>query len=203
MKSIYKSLALAAAFVCGAANATTVFENGTDGNYWGGNNPFTYTIVTNDFALSDAATLTSLTYNAFTDGNTGSVTNVLVNFYADNGGSVGSLLFSGNYSVASTSVVGGDGYYSYTDYTVDLPNVSLAAGSYFLGLEVSLNDGTEHWSIANPAVASGQTGSDGFGHYFRLDSNVSSVPETGSSTLMLLGLGALGAAALRRKAKQQ
>jgi hypothetical protein len=205
LKNIYKSLALAAALVCGTANAAVVFENGTDGavSWAGGNNPFTYQIVTNSFALSDDAVITSLTYDALTTSSTEPVTSVLVNFYANDNGSVGDLLYTGTYTVASTATIGSYGGYSITGYTVDLSDISLDAGSYYLGLEVGPQQWDEHWVIPSTPDASGTVGSDGWAHYFRLESNVSSVPEPGSLALMMLGLGAVGAAGLRRKAKQQ
>ena len=74
--------AVAAMALSANASAAVVFENGTDGNFWAGNNPFTYQLVTNDFSLSNSATITSLTYNAFTTNATVPVTNVLVDFFA-------------------------------------------------------------------------------------------------------------------------
>jgi hypothetical protein len=56
-----------------------------------------------------------------------------------------------------------------------------------------------HWSIPS-AGSIGYTGTDGFDHYFRLDSSqVAAVPEPETYAMMLAGLGLIGFAARRRK----
>jgi hypothetical protein len=193
-------IGVSSAFISVAASATVVFENGTHDDVWSGNNPFTYQEVTNSFSLQGDTVLTSLTYNALTTSATLPVTNVLVNFYQNNSGNLGSLLFSQNLGVSSTNVVGNLwGMYDLTDYTISLPNFGLDAGNYFLGLLVSPTQWDQHWSIIGSPAVGGDQGSDGFAHYFRLESNPASVPEP--SALLLLGLGVFGLGAARvRKA---
>jgi hypothetical protein len=190
-------IGVSSALLSVAASAAVVFENGTNGDFWGGNNPFTYQEVTNSFALQSDAVLTSLTYNAFTTQNTVPVTNALVNFYENNSGNIGNLLFSQNLNVSSSNVTGSAWGYDLTDFTINLPNFGLNAGNYFLGLHVSPNQWDMHWSIATNPAAGGGFGSDGFAHYFRLEANPASVPEPAG--LLLLGLGMFGLAAARAR----
>lgn len=181
------------------ANAAIVYENGVDGNFSGGNNPFTYQEVYQQFNLTNNSTVNSLTYNAYTTGNTVPVTNVLVEVFEDNGGIIGNNLFSENLSVANQAVIGGDGYYSFTDYTVNfLQNLNLSAGSYFLGLLVSPNQWDQHWSIVN----GGPIASDNFSHYFRLENNVSAVPVPAAIWLFGSALAGLGVFGKRRQTVQ-
>jgi PEP-CTERM motif len=193
-------LALAA---CASASAGVVYENGTDGTFRSGNNPFTYQLVTQNFTLGSDAVVRSLTYDAFTRPGTLPVNDVLVKFYANNGGVIGNELFSGHFGVANQKVIGGNGYYSFTDFGVNLGDVSLAAGNYFLGLEVGPQQWDMHWSIAAPSNA-GVSASDGSGHYFRLDDTavgVAAVPEPETYAMMLAGLGLMGFVARRRTAR--
>jgi hypothetical protein len=193
IKSVILGAALAGSMlVASAANATVVFSNGVDGDFWGGNNPFTYEVVTQPFTLDNATTFNSITYNAYTvSGDTAPVTNVFVELL----NSSNNIVLLGNYQVASTAVIGGDGYYQFTDYTVNLPTVSLAAGQFALGLQVSPTQWNEHWSIPNGNLANG---SDGLPHYFRLESVTTGVPEPGAWALMLAGFAGLGFVGYRR-----
>jgi hypothetical protein len=194
-----KAGALAVAMFAGAAHSSVLFENGVNNSFYSGNNPFTYMMVTDDFVLGQAATVNNLTYNAFTTLDTLPVTNVQVSIFANNAGAVGGLLYQGDFGVASQQVTGTDWSYDYTDYTVNVGSWNLAAGSYFLGLQVSPEQWDQHWSI--PHQTFGKTGSDGFDHYFRLEGTVAAVPEPESYALLLAGLGLMGAVVRRQKQK--
>lgn len=174
-----------------SASASVAYENGTDGGFWGGNNPFTYSMVFQPFTLDAGTTANSLTYNAFTTDATVPVTDVEVAFY-DAGWN---LVFDGHLGVAAQHVVGGTGGYDFTDYTVILPGVSLAAGSYELGLKVSPTQWDQHWSIVGDGHP-GTNATDGFSHYFRIET--APIPEPETWALMLAGLAAMGFIARRR-----
>ena len=178
------------------ASANVVYENGIDLNPWGGNNPFTRQLVVQNFTLANAAVVKSLTFNAYTAANTVPTTDVLVKFFSANGNARGAELFSGHFNVAEQHAVGGNGYYSYTDFSVNLPSVSLAAGNYFLGLQVGPTQSNMHWSFAN------QPNRDGGSYYFRLDNaamGVAAVPEPASYALVCGGLAVMGGLARRKK----
>lgn len=173
----------------GNVSAMVVYENGSVGNVSGGHNPFTQQVVNQNFTLGQNAFVNSFTYNAMTRASTLPVTNVYITFSQS-----GNTIYSGNHSVANTAIVGSVYGFNLTDYTVNLPGVSLAAGTYTLGLQVSPNQFEQHWSI----VQGGPVSSDGFSHYFRLESNgAANVPEP--TSIALLGLGMAGAAFARRR----
>lgn len=184
-----------------SACASVVYENGIDGGGRGGNNPFTRQLVTQNFTLANNAVVNSLTFNAYTAANTVPTTDVLVKFFSTNGNAMGAEFFSGHFNVAEQSVIGGDGYYGYTDFSVNLPSVSLAAGNYFLGLQVGPTQWNMHWSSANNSNP-GVVASDGTPHYFRLENTakgVAAVPEPASYALVCGGLAVMGGLARRKK----
>lgn len=191
------AVALSTLLLSPLAQAAVVFENGTNGDFWSGNNPFTYQQVLNSFSLSSDATINSLTYNAFTTASTLPVTQAQVSFYDASH----TLLFSQALGISSSTLTGSMSGYSLIDYSINLPSLNLTAGNYYLGLQVSPTQWDMHWSIPNSPSLGGEYGSDGWAHYFRLENTGGapiSVPEPSAALLMLLGLAGL---AWRRKAK--
>lgn len=197
-----------------SALANTVFTNGLH-NAGGGNNPFSYdnVFVAQDFQLSSATNLDSVTFNAYTTANTVPITSIQVKIYGNNSGSVGSELFSGVFSQDSAVFTESAFGYDLYDFTALLPNWNLGAGSYWLGLQVNPSQWDMHWSITNssPSLygsyygnnagdASAYTGY-GFEHVFRLTGSdaTGNVPDSTSSSVLLV-VSLFGLALARRRA---
>ena len=228
------TLVLLACSIAPSARATLLFSNATDatggGSNWfsygdGLSNPGVGLFVAQDFVLAGSATLTSLTFNAYTDTSTSPVSFINVKIYADNGGVVGNELFSGgspSYGMQFTQTLYGRDLY---DFTTSLLNWNLAAGIYWLGLKVDPAadvhflawSAPEDYLLTGPPytyLGAGPYGSyvgDGTGdaasytngydweHVFRLDGTTSaSAPDAGSS-VVLLGLALAGLGLMRRK----
>jgi hypothetical protein len=197
------------------ASAAALFNNNPSDTHGGGNNPMSLGhYVAQNFSLSSAYNLTGFTYNAYTRPNTLPVTFVNLNIYTDNSGSVGSLLHSGSFSLASSAVTGSDGYYTFKDFSVNLPNWSLNAGNYFLALNVGPNQYDMHWTIPTSGFLAGgsyisSTGAPGsftpysWEHDFVLTGDVAgaaaAVPEPSTWAMMLVGFGAIGFAMRKQR----
>ena len=176
--------------VIGNASASVVYENGTHDGIYSGNNPFTYMVVTQQFTLAQDSKVNSLTYNAFTTSSTVPVTNAYLSISQD-----GTTIFSDSLGVTKNGRTGTFWHYDLTDYTIELPELSLTAGTYLLGLQVSPTQWDQHWSMVN----NGPMDSTAYSYYFRLESAdaPSDVPEPSSIAILLLG--AAGAGVIRRR----
>jgi hypothetical protein len=131
-----------------------VYSNG-DQNF-GPNNSFSYgnVFVGQDFTLNTDAVLSQLVFNAHTvEGVTVPTTDVRVKIYSVLALGVGPELFSGIFPVVSETVTGttpATKYkpsYTLKDFEVNLPFWSLAAGTYWLGLQVDPAQREMHWTI--------------------------------------------------------
>jgi hypothetical protein len=197
------------------AHAAVVYNNNPSGNQqYGGNNPEANgNYVAQDFSLSQNTTLQGFIFNAYTTNQTIPITAVNLNIYSDVANAPGVLLDQGTFSVSYSASTGTVSGYTLMDYGVNLPSWSLAAGTYFLALNVQPNQGDMHWTISNSSPlpgnnfisTSGVSGTfTGYNsdHDFRLtDTPVSAVPEPSTWAMMILGFTGIGFMAYRRKAK--
>jgi len=214
MKTLFRpltlSLVILTGFSAGPARATPLFVNATDAAT-GGSNVFANdgVYVAQDFLLTAASTLTSFTFNAYTTAATLPLTAINLAIYADNAGTVGGELRRGTFSLAGAQVYTESLYgFDLFDFTVDLPAWDLAAGNYWLGLNVGPAQFDLHWSVPGDNLGLGVTGSfypgwigDNTGdaasyvngydweHVFRFDGTTSvGVPDSGA-TALLFGFG--------------
>jgi hypothetical protein len=180
-----------------------------------GNNPFSNSnvFIAQDFELGASSTITALTFDVLTTTTTVPTTDVYVKFYDNNAGQVGTQTFSTDASVASSVSIGTTSGFDITRFTVNLPNVSLAAGVHWLGLQVDPAQWDMHWAIPSSGSygisgyesSSGDTGTYGFysyEHSFELIGapNVAAVP---LPTAALAGSALIGCfGLLRSKARR-
>jgi hypothetical protein len=214
------TLVLLACSIAPSARATLLFSNASDATA-GGSNTFSNdgVYVAQDFFLTGASTLTSFTFNAYTEGTTVPVTAVNLAIYADNAGAVGGQVMQGTFSLAGAPVFTESLYgFDLYDFTVDLPPWSLGGGNYWLGLNVGPAQSALHWSAPGDSLGMGLTSSinpgwigDGTGdaasytngydweHVFRLDGTTSASAPDGGSSVVLLGLALAGLGLMPRK----
>lgn len=181
-----------------SVSANVVFENGIDGTFVAGNNPQTYRTVTNSFSLANGISFNSFTYNAFTYDYVPSPSWADISIYNASDTGLTNAVFSQHASLTQRATIGTFDNYNLDDFTFNLNAAILAAGNYFLALQVENVGWDNHWSINN---WNGDTSplTDGIDHYFRLE-NSNTVPEPTSIVLLATGLLSFGAS--RRKNAQ-
>jgi len=130
--------------VCDISVASNGFENGLFNNgapFW----------VANQVVLDGSFTVTSFELNLFHDPGA-TIDNVLVVYYADEGGQPGEVLFAEDLAPVSQNVVGAN--FGFDVSTVGLvPAVgALEAGTYWVGtLATSSTGGTTAWEVSTAA----------------------------------------------------
>lgn len=210
-RSTWTALALTATMFAGTTHAATLFSQPGSGGK-GGNNPFSYDsqFIANEFNLLADSTVTSVVFNSHTNLNTVPITNVALKFYTDNAGTLDTEVFSGNFAAVDLGVTGSTAGYTLKDFRVDLPGVSLAAGTYWLGMRADPAQWAMHWTVAesdtfaSDGLQGDHDGNAGsyykydFQHVFTINGTVSAVPEPETYGMLLAGLGLLGVAARRR-----
>ena len=188
----------------------------------GVNAPTAYTIsptfvVWDDFNLSSNSTLNSISFRGWTS--SGAVaTNVNWSIYADNSGSPGAGIYFGTNVPVTGTAAGylGMAVYTVQDYVFSVGSRDLSAGAYWLSLSYAIssdniNYPNVYWE-ANDSLSGPYTPRNGIQYYsggsmspidvdlvFSLNGTAggtSPVPEPLS--LLLLGLGLIGVAGVRR-----
>ena len=192
-------------------NAATIYEQGINAA-GDGHDPFTYTFAYDDFTIGDAFTIDTISVNALTTyGVSNGIGDMDWEIRSVSGGTPGAILHSGNVGTVISSDTGVDlfNYFDLIDYTIDIADINLTAGSYFLGVKANnTSNGDVHLTLINDPVNISQAltyngstyqnySSLGSDYAFRLEGSVSAVPVP--AAVWLFGSGLLGLVGVARR----
>lgn len=191
-----------------AATAVTVFNNGTPDLVAG--TGMTEFLVADNFTVSGAFDITNLRFFSAQSAAGAYVGSISWAVYSNVAGLPGLSLFNALSTVSGTATGGSTGF-GYGIYSFDIPvTFTLAAGNYWLALHNgplsntnSLGDMT--WTTTGTGVGPASVYKDGTwissGNElaFRVDGNVSVVPEPEGIALFLAGLTVCGVLRAKRR----
>ncbi len=187
-----------------AASAQVVYNNGTPGQPdWLINS---LRNISDDFTFSSATTIDAVRFFAGSFVGTPTAFSGTMDWFIsdDNAGTPGAILASGS---ASPSVVffSTDGQFYTNQYDFSIPNLTLGAGTYRLGVRDPGSSGQFYWDdtqgvVGNPAYDSQSPQVLTTDVAFELlGAPVSATPEPGSLVLLGTGLFTLGVVVVRRR----
>ncbi len=207
------------------ASAGVVYSNDWDGSISGNcafstqcaaDLSFGNVFAAQSFTLASATTLNSASFTnlVFTDATDAqpSAANWLFLAADGTGGLPGTTLFSGNSSIVSKTMIGGDGGFDAIQEFFNLPSVSLAAGTYYFGFQAVSNAFDVYLTrgVAADGAVESFDGGVNWADDYRTRSSVAvslsdtavagAVPEPATWAFMIFGFGAIGGA-LRRTRK--
>ena len=202
-----KQKLLVALLACAScASADVVYEQVVDMDTVTGHNPFLTYMTYDDFTLNAGATVNSITVQAWAQDTGYSIGNMDWEICAVDSAVPGAVLYSGNVATVTQVDTGLDvGSYNLIDYTINIADVSLSAGSYFLGFRGNGADDI-HLSINHPASEvnlSQLLYYDGSDYVDYLDSGTDAIFSLGGTipepaTFAFVGIFGVGALAVRR-----
>ena len=190
-----------------SAHAAVLFENAYNIGL-GGNNHFSFngdsTIGAENFALAADSTIETISFTAHT--NSALPSSIDWWIYDDSAPLAGNTIFSGSTSSYTSVVIAPYDTGGIRDYSIDVGELGLVSGNYWVGFSPNGIDGNIHWSLGtgDSLSALNQSGSwttpyPGGAMVFRIDGqfDTSEVPVPAAAWLFGSALAGLGV--LRKK----
>ncbi len=212
-----RHLALSAApllLIAGTANAATLYDQPVlpGGNAWASHNDpginGPYGTAYDDFVLGSAAHITGVSFTGlyFPGSVAGNITNFAISVYADNAGQPGASIYSVN--IPGTPVETPTGFSLTFGYSFDMDFMASGGTRYWLSVVPTMLFPPQ-WGWSEGTGGNGSLYQDFFGSRneiaadlaFTLTGDVTSgaVPEPATWAMLIIGFGAVGFAARRRR----